>query len=90
MSQISIKNYGKCEKKMAKDCQILDLDNSPYKTKSEKIFFDIPGCTCFLLIRLTNHYDEYIDSPKLTDQKKPYEYIDPPSPLNGGSEQQKI
>ena len=37
---------------------------------------------------LTILYDEYIDRPKLTEQKKnPVEYIVPPSPLKWGSEQ---
>ena len=29
-------------------------------------------------------YDEYIDRPKLTEQKKPVEYIVPPSPQKNG------
>ena len=30
------------------------------------------------MIPLTFLYDEYIDRPKLTEQKKPFEYIVPP------------
>ena len=36
------------------------------------------------MIPLTTLYDEYIDRPKLTEQKKPLEYIVPPSPLKWG------
>ena len=36
------------------------------------------------MIPLTILYDEYIDQPNLTEQKKPVEYIVPPSPLKGG------
>ena len=39
------------------------------------------------MIPLTILYDEYIDRPKLTEQKKPVEYIVPPSPLKWESEQ---
>ena len=35
------------------------------------------------MIPLTFLYDEYIDRPKLTEQKKPFEYIVPPPPPNG-------
>ena len=41
------------------------------------------------MIPLTILYDEYIDRPKLTEQKNPVEYIVPPSPLKWGSEQQE-
>ena len=38
------------------------------------------------MIPLTILYDEYVDRPKLTEQKKnPVEYIVPPSPLKWGS-----
>ena len=39
------------------------------------------------MIPLTILYDEYIDRPKLTEQKNPVEYKFPPSPLKWGSEQ---
>ena len=42
------------------------------------------------MITLTNLYDDYIDRPKLTEQKNPFEYIVPPSPLKWGSEQLNI
>ena len=32
------------------------------------------------MIPLTILYDEYIDWPKLTEQKNPFEYIVPPPP----------
>ena len=32
-------------------------------------------------------YDEYIDRPKLTEQKNPLEYTVPPLPLKWGSEE---
>ena len=38
------------------------------------------------MIPLTFLYDEYIDRPKLSEQKKPFEYIVPPPP-QVGSEQ---
>ena len=34
------------------------------------------------MIPVTFLYDEYIDRPKLSEQKKPFEYIFPP-PTNG-------
>ena len=50
------------------------------KRKSEKSFqFRILHWTGFSMIPLTILYDEYIDRPKLTEQKKnPVEYIVPP------------
>ena len=36
-----------------------------------------------LMMRLTDLYDEYIDRRKLTEQKKPFEYIVPPSFKSG-------
>ena len=36
------------------------------------------------MIPLTTLNDEYIDRPKLSEQKKPFEYIVPPSPLKVG------
>ena len=36
-----------------------------------------------LMIPVSTLYDEYIDRPKLTEQKNPFEYIVPP-PLNRG------
>ena len=38
----------------------------------------------FLKISVSTLYDEYIDRPKLSEQKKPFEYIVPPQE---GSEQ---
>ena len=38
------------------------------------------------MIPLTTLYDDYIDRPKLSEQKNPVEYIVPPSPLKWGSE----
>ena len=32
----------------------------------------------FLMIPLTILYDDYIDRPKLSEQKNPFEYIVPP------------
>ena len=42
------------------------------------------------MIPLTFFYNEYIDRPKLTEQKNPFEYIVPPPPPQVGSEQKKI
>ena len=39
------------------------------------------------MIPLTTLYDEYIDRPKLSEQKNPFEYIVPPSTLKWGSGQ---
>ena len=36
-----------------------------------------------LMIPLTFLYDEYIDRPKLPEQKNPFEYIVPPPPTCG-------
>ena len=37
------------------------------------------------MLSLTTLYDEYIDRPKLSEQRKPFEYIVPPP--QEGSEQ---
>ena len=36
------------------------------------------------MIPVSTLYDEYIDRPKLTEQKKPSEYIVPPPPPSRG------
>ena len=36
------------------------------------------------MIPLTILYDDYIDRPKLTEQKNPFEYIVPPLTGGGG------
>ena len=42
------------------------------------------------MIPVSTLYDEYIDRPKLTEQKNPFEYIvPPPPPPQEGSEQSK-
>ena len=55
--------------------KILNLDNSVDKTKFEIIFpvlySTLDGC---LMIPITTLYDEYIDRPKLIEQKNPFEY----------------
>ena len=43
--------------------------------------------TNFLMIPVSTLFDEYIDRPKLTEQKNPFEYIVPPPPPHEGSEQ---
>ena len=59
------------------------------KRKSKKSFyFHILRCTSFLMIPVSTMGDEYIDRPKLTEQKKPFEYI-VPTPQEG-SEQKHI
>ena len=35
------------------------------------------------MVPVSTLYDEYIDRPKLTEQKNPFEYIVPPPPLRG-------
>ena len=42
--------------------------------------FYILRWTSFLMIPVSTLYDEYIDLPKLTEQKNPFEYIVPPPP----------
>ena len=47
--------------------------------KSKKSFqFHILRWTSFLMTPVSTLYDEYIDRPKLTEQKNPFEYIVPP------------
>ena len=41
------------------------------------------------MIPLTCLYDEYIDSPKLSEQKKPFEYIVPPPTSEVGTTRYK-
>ena len=49
----------------------LNLDNSPLKTKFDKIFLiKYSRMYAFLMIPLKILYDEYIDRPKLSEQKK--------------------
>ena len=58
------------------------------KGNSKKSFqFRILRWTSFLMIPLTILHDEYIDRPKLTEQKNPFEYIVSPHPPQVGSEQ---
>ena len=38
------------------------------------------------MIPVSTLYDEYIDRPKLTEQKKPVEYIVPPPPQEGSEQ----
>ena len=42
------------------------------------------------MIPVSTLYDEYIDRPKLTEQKKPSEYIVPPPPQEGSEQQAPI
>ena len=57
---------------------------TPRKKRNSKKSFHFPSLrwTSFLMIPLTILYDEYIDQPKLTEQKNPFEYIVPP-PTSG-------
>ena len=66
--------------------EILYLDNSSKKANFEKIFL-MSNSTVDELFNdtLTFIYDEYIDRPKLSEHKKPFEYIVPPPQV--GSEQ---
>ena len=52
----------------------LNLDNSLYKLKIENVFL-IPYSTLDGLFHdtFTTLYDDYIDRPKLTEQKNPFE-----------------
>ena len=50
---------------------ILDNSSKNTKVKQKHFYFQILGWTNFLMIPLTFLYDEYIDRPKLTEQKKP-------------------
>ena len=42
------------------------------------LYFRILQCAGFLMIPITTLYDEYINGPKLTEHKNPFEYIVPP------------
>ena len=86
------KNYTKT----TKSCQICSVHTklqssiTPRKKKkrnSNKSFkFRFLRWTRFLMIPLTFFYDEYIDRPKLSEQKKnPFEYIVPPSTSGVGT-----
>ena len=59
--------------------KFLNLVKSLKKRKSRKKYFKfhILRWTGFLKIPLTALYDENIDRPKLTEQKKRFEYIVP-------------
>ena len=41
------------------------------------------------MIPLTTLYNEYIDRPKFSEQKNPFEYIVPPSPQKRGWQQKR-
>ena len=65
--------------------KIAVLNNSSKETKLKKSFyFWILRCTSFLMIPLIILHDEYIDRPKLCEQKKPAEYLVPPPQGGGG------
>ena len=69
--------------------QTLNLDNSSKKRNSKKSFqFRIQRWMSFLMILLAFLYNEYIDQPKLTERKNPFEYIVPPP--TSGSEQRAM
>ena len=57
----------------------------------KKFYFRIIRWTSFLMTPLKFLYDEKIDRPKLTEQKKNLvEYIVPPSPLKLGRNNKNI
>ena len=61
------------------------LKNGNQKPKSKKSFqFHILRWTSFLMMPVSTLYDEYIDRPKLTEQKNPFEYIVPPPSRGAG------
>ena len=56
------------------------LDNSSKKPElKETLLISNSTLTSFLIIPLTFLYDEFIDRPKLSEQKNPFEYIAPPA-----------
>ena len=67
--------------------ETLNLGNSLKKKRNwEKIFlFRFLRWMSFLMLPLTFLYDEYIDRPKLTEQKNPFEYI-VPAPTSGSEQ----
>ena len=65
----------------------LNLGNSSKNTKLKKNVLIPSGRRFFLVISLIFLYDEYIDRPKLSEQKKPIEDIVPPPPPQVGSDQ---
>ena len=71
-------------KKIVAFHKTLSFDNS-VKNENKKNLF--PFSSMYVLFNDTTHNDEYIDRLKLSEQKNPFEYTVPPSPLKGGSEQ---
>ena len=62
--------------------------NSLKKRMSKKSFyFHFLRWMGFVMIPLTALYHKYIDRPKFSEQKKPFDNIVPPSPLKWESEQ---
>ena len=95
MSAIISTNFSKTDEKLVKITdsvcknkgdrstlhKTLNLDKSLDKTNLKNYFFlYILRVTGFSMIPPTTLYDEYIDRPKLTEQKKPFKYIVPPRP----------
>ena len=62
------------EERFQKETKLQNIQNS--------FSFRILRWTSFLMIPITFLYDEYIDRPKLSEPKKPFEYIAPP-PTSG-------
>ena len=59
----------------------------PVKNENQKNFQShILRWTSFLMIPVSTLYDEYIDRPKLTEQKNPFEYIVLPPPQEGSEQ----
>ena len=56
------------------------LDNSSKKTNLKKNLFNFELCAVSDTTQFS--YDEYIDQPKLSEQKNPFEYVVPP-PTSG-------
>ena len=75
---LNLKNYTKSEQ----SCQISRVHTkfqssiTPRKKRNSKksFYFRILRWTSFLMIALAFLYDEYIDRPKLSEQKNPFEY----------------
>ena len=62
--------------------ETLNLDYSSKRKRNSKksILFGFLRWMSFLMIPLAFLYDEYIDRPKLCEQKNTFEYIVPPPP----------
>ena len=77
MSAFLIKLPEIVNKNNASQSQFLKILNLDKRTAKKSVYFYVLRWI-FVIEPLTTLYDEYIDQPKLSEQKKPVEYIVPP------------